>query len=354
MASRKPSTEIPARRAPANDRDARFQALLRTACVKAAGVGALSALVGAIPGAGVLLRYAVGELADMAAVSAIQEKLIEDTLALYELPLPDALRKPLITQISALGAGASIGVDALGRRLLGRFGSKLGGGVFSRVAPLVGVLTSALGNAATTYAIGRRAEAFAKMGVAPAESLVDAFRAFTGMDERRVWEWSVAATKEALATVGRVTERVKAMNPFARGGDADPGGEDGASRRGAKTARKAAKSASPAKPPRNATAKKAGATRKPAAANEATAESATKTAAGAVKARKAASGSGKTASAKTGKTAAAKKPRTARTASATKAATTTKTASATKATPTARTASAAEKPRTRRGNDTKP
>ncbi|MBL8298530.1 MAG: hypothetical protein JNN30_09305 [Rhodanobacteraceae bacterium] len=219
MALRKPSTEIPAKRAPAaleNDRDARFQALLRGACVKAAGVGALSALVGAIPGAGVLLRFALGELADAAAVGAIQEKLIEDTLALYELPLPEPLRKPLIAQISALGAGASVGVDAIGRRILGRFGSKLGGTVFGRVAPLVGVLTSALGNAATTYAIGRRAEAFAKMGAAPADSLVDAFRAFTGVDERRVWEWSVTATKEALATIARVTDKVKAMNPFAR------------------------------------------------------------------------------------------------------------------------------------------
>ncbi|GMV31187.1 MAG: hypothetical protein AMXMBFR59_33120 [Rhodanobacteraceae bacterium] len=219
MASRKPSTEIPAKRAPAaleNDRDARFQSLLRTACVKAAGVGALSALVGAIPGAGVLLRYTLGELADIAAVSAIQEKLIEDTLALYELPLPEPLRKPLIAQISALGAGASVGVDAIGRRILGRFGSKLGGTVFGRVAPLVGVLTSALGNAATTYAIGRRAEAFAKMGAAPADSLVDAFRAFTGVDERRVWEWSVTATKEALGTISRVTAKVKAMNPFSR------------------------------------------------------------------------------------------------------------------------------------------
>lgn len=219
MASRKPSTEIPAKRAPAaleNDRDVRFQAMLRTACVKAAGVGALSALVGAIPGAGVLLRFALGELADIAAVSAIQEKLIEDTLALYELPLPEPLRKPLIAQISALGAGASVGVDAIGRRILGRFGSKLGGTVFGRVAPLVGVLTSALGNAATTYAIGRRAEAFAKMGAAPADSLVDAFRAFTGVDERRVWEWSVTATKEALGTIARVTAKVKAMNPFAR------------------------------------------------------------------------------------------------------------------------------------------
>lgn len=341
MASRKPSTEIPARRAPAalaDDRDARFQALLRTACVKAAGVGALSALVGAVPGAGVLLRYALGELADMAAVGAIQEKLIEDTLALYELPLPEALRKPLITQISALGAGASVGVDALGRRLLGRFGSKLGGGVFSRVAPLVGVLTSALGNAATTYAIGRRAEAFAKMGVAPAESLVDAFRAFTGLDERRVWEWSVSATKEALATVGRVTEKVKAMNPFARGEGDDS--EEGTTKRGAKTARKASKTAKGAKQPRGAATEEAtpGATKrstatarkatakadvaagKSGAANTATAKSAAKTAPGK--------------SAATGTAASTKKSRAAKTASAAKA------------------ASATKKSRTRRGNDT--
>lgn len=249
MASRKPSTEIPAKRAPArleNDRDQRFQALLRTACVKAAGVGALSALVGAIPGAGVLLRFTLGELADAAAVGAIQEKLIEDTLALYELPLPEALRKPLIAQISALGAGASIGVDAIGRRILGRFGSKLGGTVFGRVAPVIGVLTSALGNAATTYAIGRRAEAFAKMGAAPADSLVDAFRAFTGVDERRVWEWSVTATKEALGTIARVTKKVKGMNPFSgsdmpdmeTGDDDDAAKPTGAAAKKTKTARK--------------------------------------------------------------------------------------------------------------------
>jgi hypothetical protein len=269
MASRKPSTEIPAKRAPAaleNDRDVRFQAMLRTACVKAAGVGALSALVGAIPGAGVLLRFALGELADIAAVSAIQEKLIEDTLALYELPLPEPLRKPLIAQISALGAGASVGVDAIGRRILGRFGSKLGGTVFGRVAPLVGVLTSALGNAATTYAIGRRAEAFAKMGAAPADSLVDAFRAFTGVDERRVWEWSVTATKEALGTIARVTAKVKAMNPFARvdvpdvdlGEESSDDGDAVAEPAPKRKPRAAAKSTAAAeKPARKASAKRA-------------------------------------------------------------------------------------------------
>ncbi|MEO8671180.1 MAG: hypothetical protein ABI411_07675 [Tahibacter sp.] len=221
MASRKPTTQIIAKRSPARllrDRDDEFQGMLRNACLKAAGVGALSALAGVIPGTGILLRFALGEIADMAALNAIQEKLIEDTLALYELPLPEPLRTPLIRQISALGAGASVSVDALGRRLLSRFGSKLGGKVLGpvlgRIAPVAAVLTSALGNAAMTYAIGRRAQAFAKLGEAPVTSLSEAIRAFTGVDERKLWNWSVTATKDALGSVGSVLSRVAKLNPF--------------------------------------------------------------------------------------------------------------------------------------------
>lgn len=201
----------------ASTRDADFDTLLRYACLKAAGVGALSALAGAIPGAGTLLRFALGEIADVAALTAIQEALIEDTLALYGLPLPAHLRKPLVKQITLLGAGASVSVDALSKRLLTRFAGKLGaiGPVIGRIAPVAAVLTSALANAATTYAIGRRAQAFAKLGEAPMDSLSDAIRAFTGVDERRLWEWSVTATRDALARVSGVLARVGALNPFA-------------------------------------------------------------------------------------------------------------------------------------------
>ena len=220
MASRKRSTgdarsiEVPARRKGGQDaRDADFESLLRMACLKAAGVGALSALAGVIPGTGMLLRFALGEVADLAALSAIQEKLIEDTLALYDLPLPEKLRRPLIQQISTLGASASVSVDAMVRKLLGRYGGKIGGKVLGpvigRIAPVAAVLTSALGNAATTYAIGRRAQAFAKLGEAPADNLSDAIRAFTGVDERRLWDWSVTATREALGRIGGVLGRVK-------------------------------------------------------------------------------------------------------------------------------------------------
>jgi hypothetical protein len=196
-----------------HDADAEFQSALRAACLKAAGVGAVSALIGVIPGAGIILRFTLGEVGDMAAVSAIQEQLIEDTLKIYGLPLPAAIRKPLLVQISAIGAGASVSIDAIGRGMLARYGSRIGGSVFSRVVPLAAVLTSAIGNATTTYAIGRRAQAFAKLRDTPVDGLGDALRAFSGVDERKVWEWSVAATRETIGRFAGVLKRFKPGKP---------------------------------------------------------------------------------------------------------------------------------------------
>lgn len=227
MTQRATTKQIPARRpgrmAPKKPQaptmrahDAQFEALLRTACLKTAGVGALSSLAIAVPGAGTLLRFALGELADLAMVGAIQERLIRDIFALYDLQLPAAVEGPLVSQVATFGAGASASVDALGRRLLGRYGGVLGGSVVGRVLPVATVLTSALGHVAMTYAVGKRAQALAKLRSAPAESLADAFRAFTGVDERRVWEWSLDATKQTIARFGSALRRVVPKNPFRR------------------------------------------------------------------------------------------------------------------------------------------
>lgn len=211
LRQRSTSKQVVAKRAPetlkVRDLDAEFESLLRNACLKAAGIGASSALAGTLPGAGILLRFVLGELADIAAIKALQENLIESTLELYGIDLPTSVRKPLLAQISALGAGASIGVDALGRTLLARVGGAVGGAVISRVVPLTAVFTSALGNAATTYAIGKRAQAFARLRQAPLDNVADAIRAFTGVDERRLWDWTLAATKETVGKFGSVLRR---------------------------------------------------------------------------------------------------------------------------------------------------
>ena len=101
------------------------------------------------------------------------------------------------------GTGASIAGDALARAGVKRLVGRAGGIVASRVLPLTAIATSALSNAAVTYAIGKRAQAVARLRHAPIRAMPDALRAFSGVDERRVYAWSVAAVKDTLGLIGR-------------------------------------------------------------------------------------------------------------------------------------------------------
>jgi hypothetical protein len=65
------------------------------------------------------------------------------------------------------------------------------------------VVSSAFANAAVTYAIGKRAQAVARLRHAPITGMPDAVRAFTGVDERRLFAWSLAAARDALTRLTR-------------------------------------------------------------------------------------------------------------------------------------------------------
>jgi len=52
-----------------------------------------------------------------------------------------------------------------------------------------------------TYAVGKRAQAVAKLRDAPITGMPDALRAFSGVDERRVLDWTVEAMKSSFALV---------------------------------------------------------------------------------------------------------------------------------------------------------
>jgi hypothetical protein len=80
--------------------------------------------------------------------------------------------------------------------------------VASRVIPLTAIATSALSNAVITYTIGKRAQAVARLRDAPLRGVPDVVRAFTGVDERRVYAWTVAALKNALRLTGRSLGRL--------------------------------------------------------------------------------------------------------------------------------------------------
>ena len=200
LPARTKTTQIAATRA--DDLDTQFVAMLRRKVTRAALTGALTAAIEAIPGLGRVLGFVFGEVLDAKFLARVQRELVEDTFALYSLKLPATLHNELITRVQAVGASASIAGDVLVRGVLHRLAGRIGSVVTRRFVPIAGIVSSAVANASVTYAIGKRAQAVAKWKDSPITGMPDVVRAFSGVDERRVLDWSVDAVKTSLGMIG--------------------------------------------------------------------------------------------------------------------------------------------------------
>ncbi|MBS0516124.1 MAG: hypothetical protein JSS16_11705 [Proteobacteria bacterium] len=207
--ARETSTQIEAIRV--DDLEAQFVALLRRKCTRAALTGALTAAIEAIPGLGRVLGFVFGEVLDAKFLTRIQRELVEDTFALYALKLPAPLHDELIMRVQTMGASASIAGDVLVRGVLHRLAGRLGGAVTRRFVPIAAIVSSTVANASVTYAIGKRAQAVAKWRDSPITGMPDVVRAFSGLDERRVLDWSVDAVKTSLGMIGDALRRMVRM-----------------------------------------------------------------------------------------------------------------------------------------------
>ena len=198
-----------AKPAPGRDpKEAQFTALLRRKCMRAATIGALTAAAESLPGFGKALGLVFGELLDVEMLAGVQRELIEETFELYELELPAAVQKTLVRQVQLAGSAASVAGDALARGILHRALRRVGSLVAARAVPVAAVVSSAFANAAVTYAVGKRAQAVARLRHAPITGIPDVVRAFTGVDERRIFAWSLAAAKVSLAEIAKTIGRI--------------------------------------------------------------------------------------------------------------------------------------------------
>ena len=114
-------------------------------------------------------------------------------------------------KIRVVGAGASVTADTAIRGMLKRSLGQAGNVVTHRLVPLAPIATSALTNAAVTYIVGKRAQAIAKSGEATIDGIPDALRAFTGVDERRVYAWTMDAIKGSAGTLSSAFAKIKSV-----------------------------------------------------------------------------------------------------------------------------------------------
>lgn len=199
------SMQIKARKS----RDAQFLDILRNKCVRAAGFGALTSTASAIPGLGRVLGLVFGELLDANMLAMIQRELVEETFALYGFNLPDHLHASVVANVQRLGVGAGLSGDLMLRGAVSRAMGRTGGLLVRRAAPLTAVLSSALVTASVTYAIGKRAQSMAQMPDTSINATADLLRAFSGVDERRIYAWSKTAVKGSLSSISHVLRRMR-------------------------------------------------------------------------------------------------------------------------------------------------
>ena len=191
---------------PKAGRDALHKMLVRSKCLQAGAVGALSALTGAIPGMGRLAAFALGPLADTAVVSVLQAELVLETFALYDFELPPGAEKMAVLGIAA----TNIGADEIARRTGQVIAETLGKGIAARLLikawPLARIGTAAATNIAVTYAIGSRAQKLCKMREASLKQWPELMRSAVMISPTQLTDW---ATKSARTAVDQAFDMMR-------------------------------------------------------------------------------------------------------------------------------------------------
>ena len=209
------------RKHPGISKDALHRKLVHAKCLQAGMIGAVSGMAGLVPVLGRVAQNVLGPIADAALVTTLQAELVAETLALYDVDLPDHVERMALMTVAATNMGAAAVSKEAAKAVARQAARIVGGSIARRAMPIAGIATTAAANIGITYLIGVRAQALAKMKDAPIEDWPDLIRNVTALDERKLASWAADAAKDAIDDVGRsavgwlsrINDYVKPMIP---------------------------------------------------------------------------------------------------------------------------------------------
>jgi len=182
----------------AADRERRFNLILQTACLKAGTAAAISTITRKVPLLGKLAPIVLGSMAETVALGKIQQQLVREILVLYELELTEPEERGVIL----LATAANIGAQQLSKRtveqLVKQFAGRLYRPVLAQVLPIAAVVTEIAASVASTYAVGKRAQALCLLPGTGVRNLGELLRGLSGIDQTRLFKWSAEALNLAI------------------------------------------------------------------------------------------------------------------------------------------------------------
>ncbi|HET9221173.1 MAG TPA: hypothetical protein VFO07_01650 [Roseiflexaceae bacterium] len=186
---------------PGDTTEALIERLIRNKCVKTGTVGAATSGVAIIPGIGTVASLTVGVAADIGATFKLQAELVLEIAAAHERMLTDEEKHTIVLVITGISSGANQALSAVGKRatikITGRYAQKW----VTHALPFFGVAASAAINALTTYLVGKRADAYFRLGPDAVGDWAEIWRALTGVDERAVGTWFAEQANSSWSAV---------------------------------------------------------------------------------------------------------------------------------------------------------
>lgn len=182
----------------AAQRESAFDALVRSACLKAGTAAAITSITGRVPLLGRLAPTLLGPLAETVALAQVQKQLVIEMIDLYEVELSE----PELRGVVLLATAANIGAQQLSKRsmdaILRQFGEGLIGTLAARMLPMATILAEITAAVASTYTVAKRAQALCKLPGTGAGNLAELLRGLSGIDQQRLLSWSGEAFRLAL------------------------------------------------------------------------------------------------------------------------------------------------------------
>lgn len=197
VAAAKPKVRAPRPLSDA-ERERRFNLLLQTSCLKAGTAAAISTITSKVPFLGRLAPIVLGSVGETVALAKIQKHLVREVIELYGVELSDLEERGVVLLATAANIGAQQLSKATVDQVVKQLGKVLYRPVLARVLPLASVGAEISAAVASTYAVGKRAQALCKLPGTGAKNLSDLLRGLSGIDQNRLFKWSGEALALAL------------------------------------------------------------------------------------------------------------------------------------------------------------
>jgi hypothetical protein len=163
--------------------------LIKQKAMQAGMVGAATSAAALIPGFGTVASFTIGVATDVGVTLRLQSELVLEIAAAHGHAPSHRENRNALLIVTGVNMGAERMVNQASRKLAEKAAERMAGRFIVKAIPFFGIAISAGANILTTYAIGKRANAYFALGPDAVGDWDSTFRAVTGVDERKLVGW---------------------------------------------------------------------------------------------------------------------------------------------------------------------